>query len=81
MTEHFLPAGTHTGRIHLRISDLERGLAFYRNLLGFQLAGQENGTVALSATGGWPYHILLTRQPGARPKPRGTTGLYHVAIR
>jgi catechol 2,3-dioxygenase len=80
MTEHFLPAGTHTGRVHLRTPDLERALALYRDLLGFHLVARENGTAALSATGSWPHHFLLTEAPSARPKPQGTTGLYHIAI-
>jgi catechol 2,3-dioxygenase len=69
------------GQVRLQVSSLEGALAFYRDLLGFQEAWQENGTATLSATGRWPYHILLAERPGAGPKPPRTTGLYHVAIR
>ncbi|MCL7453509.1 MAG: VOC family protein [Anaerolineae bacterium] len=69
------------GHVHLRVSDLERALAFYRDLLGFRQVKREGETVFLSASGGVPYHLLLTGQPAARPKPPRTTGLYHVAIR
>ena len=81
MSDYRLPAGTQTGRVRLRVSDLERALGFYRDLLGFDPVASEGPTVALSATRRTPYHLLLIEEPGARPKPRGTTGLYHVAIR
>jgi catechol 2,3-dioxygenase len=81
MNDFRMPADTHIGRVHLRVSDLERALAFYRELLGFRRAGEQDGTVFLSAGGKAPAQLLLTEEPGARRKPRGTTGLYHVAIR
>lgn len=85
--EFRLPAGTHIGYVHLQVSDLERSLGFYEGLLGFKRALETerpagvSETVALSATGGAPYHLLLTERPQARPKPPRTTGLYHMAIR
>lgn len=76
-----LPRETQIGHVRLQVSDLGRALAFYRDLLGFRQAG-ENGTgTALSATGKPPYHVVLAERSGAQAKPRGTTGLYHVAIR
>ena len=56
-------------------------LSFCRNGLGFRPVAVEGDTARLSATGHAPLHVVLTQRPGARPKPRGTTGLYHVAIR
>jgi len=76
-----LPEATTIGHVHLRVSDLERALAFYRDLLGFRQVKREGGTAFLSASGETPDHILLTGQPNTRPKPPRTTGLYHVAIR
>ncbi len=81
MSDFQLPAETHIGHVHLRVSDLERANAFYVDLLGFREVRRRENTSYLSATGQPPYHILLTEQPGAQPKPRRTTGLYHVAIR
>ena len=82
MTDHGgLPKTTTVGAVHLRVSDLERALAFYRNLLGFREVKQTGNTAFLSASGQPPYHLLLTGQPNARPKPPRTTGLYHLAIR
>jgi catechol 2,3-dioxygenase len=76
-----LPAQTRIGHVHLQVADLDRSLAFYRDLLGFWQVSQDGPTAALSATGEPPLHILLTERQGARRKPRHTTGLYHVAIR
>lgn len=76
-----LPATTSIGRVHLQIADLERGLAFYEALLGFQLLRREHYRAELSATGSGPAQIILSELPGARPKPARSTGLFHVAIR
>ncbi|MEJ2209564.1 MAG: VOC family protein [Anaerolineae bacterium] len=81
MSEFQLPAGTGIGRVHLRVADLERALDFYREGLGFREVEAEGDVARLSATGHAPLHVVLTELPGARRKPRGTTGLYHVAIR
>ena len=76
-----IPPEAHIGHVHLRISDLNSALHFYQEVLGFRVVSQKAGTVALSATGGVPLHIVLTEVAGARRKPPRTTGLYHVAIR
>jgi catechol 2,3-dioxygenase len=65
----------------LQIADLERGLAFYETLLGFQLLRREQHRAELSATGSAPAQIILLELRGARPKPARSTGLFHVAIR
>jgi catechol 2,3-dioxygenase len=81
MNSFRLPAEAHIGHVHLQVSSLARSLAFYADLLGFHEVSHEGDTVCLSATRQPPEHILLTELPGARPKPRRSTGLYHVAIR
>lgn len=75
-----LPANTHIGSAHFYTADLNRSLGFYGETLGFREIAREDGQVTLSADGKTP-HILLSERPGARPKPRRSTGLYHVAIR
>ncbi len=80
MIDFHLPAETAIGYAHLQVSDLARSLEFYSVLLGFRELERENKTVTLSADSRTP-HLRLTEIAGARPKPRGTTGLYHVAIR
>ncbi len=63
--------------IHLTVSDLDRSLQFYTNVIGLQLRGRENGTARLGTDSG--EILRLTAQPGARHVPR-TTGLFHFAI-
>jgi catechol 2,3-dioxygenase len=70
------------GHVHLRVSDLERSLAFYTNVLGFELMGRLDNEAAFLSAGGYHHHIALNTwqsRGGAKPAP-GTTGLHHVAI-
>jgi catechol 2,3-dioxygenase len=64
------------GTVHLRVSNLRRALAFYRDLLGFKVIAPG----VLAATESGPALLTLTELPSAT-KPGRTTGLYHVAIR
>jgi len=70
------------GHVHLKVADLDRALAFYQGVLGFDLM-QRLGAAAFLSAGGYHHHIGLNTwesQGGSPPAP-GTTGLYHVAIR
>lgn len=71
------------GHVHLKVADLERSLAFYCGVLGFELSARYGHDAAFLSAGGYHHHIGLNTwesRGGAAP-PRGTTGLYHVAIR
>jgi len=71
------------GHVHLKVADLDRSLAFYRDALGFQLQGRIGDQAAfLSADGDYHHHIGLNsfESAGGEPPAPGTTGLYHVAI-
>ena len=74
--------GVDIGHVHLRVADLDRAIAFYRDVLGFELKSRMHGAAFLSA-GGYHHHIGLNtwESKGGSPPPRGTTGLYHFAIR
>jgi catechol 2,3-dioxygenase len=74
--------GTDIGHVHLKVSDLERSLAFYTEVLGFNLETTYPGAAFISA-GGYHHHIGLNvwDSEGGSPPPRGTTGLFHTAIR
>jgi len=74
--------GTEIGHVHLKVSDLDRAVRFYRDVLGFDLMSQVPGAAFLSA-GGYHHHIGLNTwdSRGGSPPPRGTTGLFHFAIR
>ena len=78
-----LDAGTDIGHVHLKVSDLDRALAFYQGVLGFELTGRLGDQAAFVSAGGYHHHIGLNtwESRGGSPPPRGTTGLYHVAIR
>jgi catechol 2,3-dioxygenase len=71
------------GHVHLKVSDLDRGIAFYRDVLGFELMQQLGDEAAFLSAGGYHHHIALNtwESKGGSPPPAGTTGLYHVAIR
>ncbi len=69
------------GHVHLKVSDLDRAIHFYRDILGFEVMLQGHGAAFLSA-GGYHHHIGLNTwesRGGPAPAP-GTIGLYHVAI-
>jgi catechol 2,3-dioxygenase len=70
------------GHVHLKVADLERALAFYRDVLGFELTQRYGNQAAFLSAGGYHHHIGLNTWEsagGSRP-PHGSTGLYHVAI-
>jgi catechol 2,3-dioxygenase len=71
------------GHVHLKVSDLERALGFYRDTLGFEVMQQMGDQAAFISAGSYHHHIGLNtwESRGGPPPPRGTTGLYHVAIR
>lgn len=71
------------GHVHLKVADLERALAFYCGVLGFELQQRMGSGAAFVSAGGYHHHIALNtwESRGGPPPPPGTTGLYHVAIR
>ena len=71
------------GHIHLKVSDLERAIAFYRDVLGFELQQRMGDEAAFLSAGGYHHHVGLNTwvSAGGAPPPRGTTGLFHVAFR
>ena len=74
---------TDIGHVHLKVADLDRALAFYRDVLGFELTGRLGDEAAFLSAGGYHHHIGLNtwESLGASPPPRNSTGLYHMAIR
>lgn len=79
MTPFRIPPATRIGRVHLRVADLGRALEFYGELLGLEAVAGEDGSVRLAVRDGAEI-LRLEERPGAPPKPRHTTGLYHYAI-
>lgn len=71
------------GHVHLKVADLDRALAFWCGVLGFELRQRLGAGAAFIAAGGYHHHLGLNtwESAGGAPPPRGSTGLYHVAIR
>jgi catechol 2,3-dioxygenase len=83
--EQNLPPNVSIGHVHLRVSDLDRSIRFYRDVLGFTLKadGRSMGVPAVFlAAGAYHHHIALNtfETSGATEPPPGHTGLYHLAI-
>lgn len=74
---------TEIGHVHLKVADLERSLAFYTGVLGFDLMQRMGDSAAFVSAGGYHHHIGLNtwESLGGPPPAPGTTGLYHFAIR
>ena len=70
------------GHVHLKVADLERAIGFYRDVLGFHVTQRYGSEAAFLSAGGYHHHIGLNtwESLGGSPPPKGSTGLYHVAI-
>jgi catechol 2,3-dioxygenase len=70
------------GHVHLKVADIERSLAFYCGILGFEETVRYGDQAAFISAGGYHHHIGLNtwESGGGSPPPPGTTGLYHHAI-
>jgi catechol 2,3-dioxygenase len=77
-----IDAGTSIGHVHLKVSDLERSIAFYTEVLGFELTTRMGRSAAFLSAGGYHHHIALNtwESAGGPPPPPGSSGLYHLAI-
>ena len=70
------------GHVHLKVADLERSLAFYRDVLGFEVTQRFGAQAVFLSAGGYHLHLGLNtwESAGGRPPAPGTTGLYHAAF-
>lgn len=78
-----IPAATSIGHVHLKVSDIQKSLDFYCDLLGFELVTTYGPDAAFVSAGGYHHHIGLNTwySKGGQPAPQRSTGLFHVAIR
>ncbi|HCE72405.1 MAG TPA: glyoxalase, partial [Ruegeria sp.] len=76
------PAGTCVGHVHLKVSDLDRAIAFYRDVLGFEVQQRYGDAAAFLGAGGYHHHIGLNtwHSRGGPQPPARATGLYHSAF-
>ena len=82
MAGSYIDPGARIGHVHLKVSDLDRALAFYCGVLGFRLTQRYGDQAAFVAAGQYHHHIGLNtwESRGGSRSPPGTTGLYHAAI-
>jgi catechol 2,3-dioxygenase len=73
---------TRIGHVHLKVSDLERSVKFYTDVLGFEVTTRYGRQAAFLSAGGYHHYIGLNvwESEGGSPPPSNTTGLYHFAI-
>ena len=73
---------TTIGHVHLTVADLDRSLAFYRDLLGFEVTTWYGDSAVFLSAGGYHHHIGLNTWSGkgVLPAPSGHAGLFHFAI-
>jgi len=83
MPEPVLDPRVDIGHVHLKVSDLDRSIEFWCGVLGFELQQRWGDQAAFVSAGGYHHHLGLNtwESKGGSPPPRGTTGLYHVAVR
>ena len=76
------PPATRIGHVHLKVADLDRAIAFYGDVLGFEVTQRYGPGAAFLSAGGYHHHIGLNtwESAGGTPPPPGHTGLYHTAF-
>ena len=77
-----IPPQTRIGHVHLKVSDLDKALFFYTELLGFEVTQRYAGNAVFISAGGYHHHIGLNTwySKNAPPPPTKSTGLFHTAI-
>jgi catechol 2,3-dioxygenase len=77
-----VPPGTRIGHVHLKVSDLDKALHFYQELLGFHITGRLGAQAVFLAADDYHHHIGLNtwHSKNAAPAPVNSAGLYHTAI-
>ncbi len=76
------PSATRIGHIHLKISNIEKALGFYRDLLGFEVTQRMGNSAVFLSAGGYHHHLGLNTwhsEDAPRVAKEGV-GLYHTAI-
>lgn len=82
MDDYKIPSATRIGHVHLKVSDLERSLNFYNELLGFEITQRYGDQAAFISAGGYHHHIGLNtwNSKGAPQADKYSVGLFHTAI-
>src|SRR5688572_14901623 len=82
MEDYKIPPQTKIGHVHLKVADLKRAMAFYCDLLGFELTTMYGEDAAFISAGGYHHHIGLNTwySKNAPPAPLKSAGLFHTAV-
>ena len=82
LTPYVAPPQTRIGHVHLQVADIDRSLAFYCGLLGFEVVMRYGPQAAFISAGGYHHHIGLNtwNSLGGPPARKHGAGLYHTAI-
>ena len=77
-----VPPKTHIGHVHLKVTDLERAVRFYADVLGMELTARYGDEAAFMSYGGYHHHLGLNtwHSKDLGPAPVNAAGLYHFAI-
>lgn len=77
-----LSTGLRVGHVHLKVSDLDRSIAFYRDVLGLEVQQRHGDAAAFLGADGYHHHLGLNTwsSKGGTTPPPGHTGLFHVAF-
>ncbi len=77
-----VPAQTRIGHVHLKVSNLDKALGFYRDILGFEVTMMYGNDAVFLSAGGYHHHIGLNtwNSKNASPASRHGVGLFHAAI-
>src|SRR5690554_2690754 len=80
--KYVAPTQAHIGHVHLKVSDLEKAIEFYSEVLGFEVTMRYGSQAAFLSVGGYHHHIGLNtwHSKGGLPAPTNSPGLYHTAI-
>ena len=73
---------TSIGHVHLKVTDLERSIAFYRDVIGLDITQRYGDQAAFLSAGGYHHHVGLNTwfSKGGSPAPARSPGLFHVAF-
>jgi catechol 2,3-dioxygenase len=82
MSDYKIPAHTRIGHVHLKVADIKRSLAFYCDLLGFEIKMHYGTDAVFISAGGYHHHIGLNTwySKNGPPAPLHAAGLFHTAI-
>ena len=70
------------GHVHFQVADVPEAIAFYRDVLGFDLMAELPGSAAFLAAGGYHHHVgaNVWHSRGAGPPPPGVASLRHATV-